>query len=87
VFLLRAATGERAAAPARATPSASGCCIKPSRKSCSALAGVSTRAPRRDDIATDRMRATDEMAVFGAHRYKRSSELAGGLCNSHWPMQ
>src|SRR4051794_34384795 len=27
------------------------------------------------------------MADFGAHPYKRSSELAGGLCNSHRAMQ
>src|SRR5215211_1088573 len=44
-----------------------GCCIKPSRKSCSALAEVSARAAGRDDLAMDGPPATDEMAVFGAH--------------------
>jgi len=40
---------------------------KPPRKSRCAPAAVGARAAGRDDIATDRLRATDEMAVFGAH--------------------
>ena len=36
----------------------------------------------RDDLATDDMRVTEEMAVFGTHPEKRSSGLAGGLCDS-----
>jgi hypothetical protein len=40
------------------------------------------RAVVRDDLATDRPLATNEMADFGAHPYKRSSGLARGLCDS-----
>src|SRR5215211_9249686 len=43
----------------RATASASGCCIKPSRKSGWALAAMGIRAAGRDDVATDRGPATD----------------------------
>jgi hypothetical protein len=53
--------------PAGATASRGGCCIKPSLKSRSAFAEVHARGAERDDLASDRVRATDEMAVFGAH--------------------
>jgi hypothetical protein len=36
-----------------------------------------------DVLATNRLRATDEMAVFGTRPYKRSSVLAWGLPDSH----
>ncbi len=36
-----------------------------------------------DVLATNRLRATDEMAVFGTHPYKRSSALAWGFPDSH----
>jgi hypothetical protein len=35
-----------------------------------------------DVLATNRLRATDEMAVFGTHPYKRSSVLAWGFPDS-----
>jgi hypothetical protein len=40
------------------------------------------RAAVHDALATDRLRATDEMAVFGTHPYKRSSGLAKGFPDS-----
>jgi len=52
---------------ADATPSGGGCCTKPSRKSRCARAALGARAAGRADIATDRLRARDEMAVFRAH--------------------
>jgi hypothetical protein len=36
----------------------------------------------RNDLATDDMAVTDEIAVFGTHPYKRSHGLATGLCDS-----
>jgi hypothetical protein len=45
------------------------------------------RAAVHDVLATNRLRATDEMAVFGTHPYKRSSVLAWGFPDSHWPKQ
>jgi hypothetical protein len=44
-----------------------GCRVKPSLKSRSALVGVRARGAVRHDLPTDCLRATDEMAVFGAH--------------------
>jgi hypothetical protein len=35
-----------------------------------------------DEVATDRVLVTDEMADFGTHAEKRSSGLAGGLCDT-----
>ena len=43
------------------------CRVKPSLKSHSALAEVRARGAVRHDLPTDRLRATDEMAVFGDH--------------------
>ena len=40
-----------------------------------------------DALATDRLRATDEMAIFGPHPYKRSSPLARGFPDSHGDKQ
>ena len=53
------------------------------QKNRTALAEVHARAAVLDDLATDCPLATDEMPVFGAHPYNRSSELGRGLCNSH----
>jgi hypothetical protein len=36
----------------------------------------------RNDLATDDMAVTGEMAVFGTHPYKRSHGLGRGLCDS-----
>jgi hypothetical protein len=35
-----------------------------------------------DEVATDRVLVTNEMADFGTHAEKRSSGLAGGLCDT-----
>jgi hypothetical protein len=43
----------------------------------STLAEVHLRAAVHDVLATNRLGATDEMAVFRTHPYKRSSVLAG----------
>jgi hypothetical protein len=59
-----------------------GCCIKPSEKTRRTLREMHARAAVRDDLATDRPHVTDAIAVFGAHPYKRSSGLAGCLCDS-----
>jgi hypothetical protein len=48
-----------------------GCRIKPFEKTRSTLAEVQFRAAVHDVLATNRLRATDEMAVFGTHPYKR----------------
>jgi len=60
-----------------------GCRIKPFEKTRSTLAEVNLRAAVHDALATDRLRATDGMAVFGTHPYKRSSGLARGFPDSH----
>ncbi len=44
-----------------------GCCIKPSRKSCCAIADMAVRAARSGDLWTDARRVTDELADFGTH--------------------
>jgi hypothetical protein len=49
----------------------------------STLAEVHLSAAVRDTLATDRLRATDEMAVFGTDPCKRSSGLARGFPDSH----
>jgi hypothetical protein len=49
---------------------------KPFAKTRSTLADVDLRAAVHDAFATDRLGATDEMAVFGTHPYRRSSGLA-----------
>jgi hypothetical protein len=64
-------------------PFACGCRIKPFEKTRSTLAEVQFRAAVHDVLATNRLRATDEMAVFGTHPYKRSSLLAWGFPDSH----
>lgn len=53
--------------PTETTARRRGCCIKPSRKTGAALAENHARAAMRDDLATDDMRVTNELAVFGAH--------------------
>jgi hypothetical protein len=45
-----------------------GCRIKPSQKAAARSRKRHPIATMRDDLATDDMRVTDEMAVFGAHR-------------------
>jgi hypothetical protein len=40
------------------------------------------RGAVHDAIATDRLRATDEMEVFGSHPYKRPNALARGFPDS-----
>lgn len=60
---------------------------KPSRESRSAFAEAHARAAMRDGLATDGLRATDVMAVLGAHPYKRSSGLARGLSDRLRPKQ
>ena len=57
--------------------------MKPFEKARSTLAEVHLRAAVHDALATDRLRATDVMAVFGTHPYKRSSGLAKGFPDSH----
>jgi hypothetical protein len=49
----------------------------------STFADVHFRAAVHDVLATNRLRATDEMAVCGTHPYKRSSVLAWGFPDSH----
>ena len=58
---------EATAWPGHVIAPGGGCCTKPRRKSGCALAAVGARAAGRDDIATEHLRATDEMAVFRAH--------------------
>jgi hypothetical protein len=53
-----------------------GCREKPFEKTRSTLAEGHLRAAVQDALATDRLRAMDEMAVFGTHPYKRSSGIA-----------
>jgi hypothetical protein len=43
---------------------------------------VHLRGGVHDAIATDRLRATDEMEVFGSHPCKRSNALATGFPDS-----
>ena len=66
-----------------AAASTRGCRIKPFRRTRSTLAEEHLRAAVHDALATDRLRATDEMAIFGPHPYKRSSPLARGFPDSH----
>jgi hypothetical protein len=55
-------------ADARETPARDGGCrVKPSRQSRGMLAEAHARAAMRDDLATDELRVTDEMAAFGTH--------------------
>jgi hypothetical protein len=54
-------------APKQTTACRRGCRIKPSEKMRGALAEVHVRAAVRDDLATDRALATDEIADFGTH--------------------
>jgi hypothetical protein len=61
---------------AGATAYACGCRIKPFETTRSTLGEVHFRAAVHDVLATNRLRATDEMAVFGTHPYKRSGVLA-----------
>ena len=78
---------ERAPRAVSAAASACGCRIKPFEKTRSTLAEEHLRAAVHDALATDRLRATDEMAVFGTHPYKRSSVLAWGFPDSHRQMR
>jgi hypothetical protein len=57
---------------------------KPFEKTRSTLAEVHPRAAVHDVLATDCLRATDEMAVFGTYPYKRSSGLARGFPTATW---
>jgi hypothetical protein len=66
------------AAPARV----GGCRKKPFKKTRSTLAEVHVSAAMHDALATDRLLATDEMAVLGTHPYRRSSGLARGFPDS-----
>ena len=50
-----------------ATEMDGGCRIKPSRKSCCALAEMAARAAGRDDLGMDALRVTDAMGDFGTH--------------------
>jgi hypothetical protein len=50
----------------RTPPIRRGCRIKPFRKPRGPLAEWAASAAERDDLPTDDMRVTDEMAVFGA---------------------
>jgi hypothetical protein len=59
-----------------------GCRIKLFEKARSTLAELHLRAAVHDVLATERLRATDEMAVFGTHPFKRSSGLARGFPDS-----
>jgi hypothetical protein len=59
-----------------------GCRTKPSRKGRCTLAEVHARTAVRHDVTTNPLRVTDEVAALRAHPYKRSSELAGGLCDN-----
>jgi hypothetical protein len=60
-----------------------GCRIKPFEKTRSTLAEVHVRAAVHNTLATDRMYATDEMAVLGTSPYRRSSGRAVGFPDSH----
>jgi hypothetical protein len=60
-----------------------GCREKPFAKTRSTLVDVHLSAAVHDAFATDRLGATDEMAVFGTHPYRRSSGLARGFPDSH----
>jgi hypothetical protein len=62
---------------------ACGCRENPFEKTRGTLAEGHLRAAVRDALATDRLRATDEIAVFGTHPYTRSSGLARGFPDSH----
>jgi hypothetical protein len=53
-----------------------GCREKPFEKTRSTLADVHLRAAVHEALATDCLPATDEVAVFEAHLYRRSSGLA-----------
>jgi hypothetical protein len=64
-------------------PCVGGCREKPLEKARSTLPDLHLRAAVRDAVATERLRATDEMAVFGTHPYKRFSALARGFPDSH----
>jgi hypothetical protein len=48
----------------------------------STLAEAHLTTALHDVLATNRLNATDEMAVFGTHPYKRSSVLAWGFPDS-----
>jgi hypothetical protein len=54
----------------RAASFARGCRIKPPRKSRRALAERYASAAVSDELGTDDMHATDEIAVFGTQPYK-----------------
>src|SRR5919109_1873890 len=60
-----------------------GCREKPFEKTRSTLAEAHLRAAAHDALATDRLGAADEMAVFATRPYKRSSGLARGFPDSH----
>jgi hypothetical protein len=75
--------GGRDEANGRAIEITRGCRKKSFEKTRSTLAEVHFRAAVHDVLATNRLRATDEMVVFGAHPYKRSSVLAWGFPDSH----
>src|SRR5215211_2690107 len=64
-----------------------GCRKKPLEKTRSTLAEVHLRAVVHDALASDRLRATHEMAIFGTHPYRRSSGLARGFPDSHLSKQ
>jgi hypothetical protein len=64
-----------------------GCRENPFEKTRGTLAEGHLRAAVRDALATDRLRATDEIAVFGTHPYTRSSGLARGFPDSHMGFQ
>jgi hypothetical protein len=51
-------------------------------ENCCAPAEMAARAAGCDDLGTDAARMTDAVADFGTHPQKRSSGLAGGLCDS-----
>jgi hypothetical protein len=67
--------------------SVGGCRVKPFEKTRSTLAEAHLTTVVHDVLATNRLNATDEMAVFGTHLfgthpYKRSSVLAWGFPDS-----
>src|SRR5215211_4429530 len=66
-----------------ATAHVRGCRKKPLEKTRSTLAEVHLRAVVHDALASDRLRATHEIAIFGTHPYRRSSGLARGFPDSH----
>jgi hypothetical protein len=59
-----------------------GCRTQLSEETRTAFAEVHARVDVRDDVATNRPLATDEIADFGTHPQKRSSGLAMSLCDS-----